>query len=185
MRLFVETFNGFYHPMAQTIYHDLAEFGLPFVTPERSDFTGFLEKIRSRPQPFGPPPTLDKRAAAVLLNRSGQAIIAFSYIWKYTAVKGQDRTSRHSNFGSSLQMDVLCGLAQVPRDWASFILPGSKRLLTEEGVFGDNLDVLPPDTTSPTGGFIGAGASGFHRRNLGDEVKLISHSDDSLFYDVK
>ena len=137
--------------MPPTVYHDLAEFGLRFVTPDDPAFPGLVRDIQSRPQPFGQLPTSDLGAAAVLLNQSGKAIVTLAYVWKYMMAGGHPRTSHHSNLGSSMQMDVLSGRAGITRDLFSFILPGSKRLITQEGMFGDNSDVLPPESASLSG----------------------------------
>jgi hypothetical protein len=47
-------------------YRDLAEFGLPFVTPEYPAFPGLVREIQSRPQLFGPRPLEELKVAAVL-----------------------------------------------------------------------------------------------------------------------
>ena len=39
---------------------------------------------------------------------------------------------------------------QVPQDLGTFILPGSKRLITDQAMFGNNLDVLPPEPKGAT-----------------------------------
>jgi hypothetical protein len=105
----------------------------------------------------------------VLLNQSGKAIIVFAYVWRYTTVEGVTRTSRYSNLGSSMQLEVLNGRAEVVRDLGSFILPGSKRLITEQGMFGNNLDVLPRDEIARGGGYMGAGGGGRLTKGISDE----------------
>ena len=137
--------------MAETSYRDLAEFGLPFVTPDDPAFSALVSEIESRPEPFGPP-TGDSDPAAVLLNQSGKAIVGFSYVWRYTTAEGVTRESRCANLGSSVQLEVLTGRTKVAQDLYSFILPGSKRLITEQGIFGNNQDVLPPDEGRRYGG---------------------------------
>lgn len=153
----------------KTTYRDLAEFGLPLVEPEAPSFSALVRDIENRPQPFGSWPTDDLRTAAVLLNQSGKAIVTLAYFWRYTTAEGKERLSRHSNLGSSMQMDVLCGRAKVAQDIGSFILPGSKRLITERGMFGNNLDVLPPDSAGRGGGWMGSGGGGF-RKGLSEEI---------------
>jgi hypothetical protein len=73
------------------------------------------------------------------------AIIAVEWFWRYTSRDGKTRTSRFSNLGSSAQRDVLTGRSKVSRDLGTFILAGSKRLITELGILGNNLDVLTPE----------------------------------------
>jgi hypothetical protein len=155
--------------MRQTNYRDLAEFGLTLVTPNDRAFPSLVHDIESRPQPFGSWPTGDLTSAAVLLNQSGKAIIVFAYVWRYTTVEGITRTSRYSNLGSSTQLEVLNGRAEVVRDLGSFILRGSKRLITEQGMFGNNLDVLPRDEIARGGGYVGAGGGGRLSKGRSDE----------------
>ena len=114
------------------------------------------------------------------LTQSGQAIIVLAYVWRYTRTEGNARTSRSSNLGSSRQMDVLTGRSKAVRDLGSFILPGSKRLITEEGMFGNNLDVLQPHEIPPQGGgYIGAGAGrGTGREASPEQIAAIELSLD-------
>jgi len=155
--------------MAKTTYRDLAEFGLPLVSPESATFPALVRDIEARPQPFASWPASDLDTAAVLLNQSGKAIVTIAYVWQYKTPEGQTRASHFSNLGSSMQMDVLSGHSAVTRDLASFVLPGSKRLITEQGMFGNNLDVLPPESVGHGGSYIGASGGRALRRGLGDE----------------
>jgi hypothetical protein len=82
-----------------------------------------------------------------------------------------------------MQMEVLSGRVPVLRDRASFILPGSKRLITEQGIFGDNLDVLQLNSIPQSGGFIGTGASGFIRSKSYAETKSIDLQLDVVFFE--
>jgi hypothetical protein len=63
-----------------------------------------------------------------------------------------------------MQLDVLAGRSPV-RDLASFILPGSKRLITEFGAFGDNLEQneRPPEGSGRMG-YKGWGRKTSHER---------------------
>jgi hypothetical protein len=149
--------------MPQTHYHGLPAFGLPLVPPAAPEFPELVRDIQSRPQPFGNWPTGDLTSAAVMLNQTGRAIVTLTYFWRYTLADGQQRTNTFSNLGSSMQMDFLSGRARVARDLGSFILAGSKRLLTQQGMYGNNLDVLPPQPEGHGGGYIGGGAGGTHR----------------------
>lgn len=54
-----------------------------------------------------------------------------------------------------MQLEILHGITPVPCDLGTCILAGSKRLLIEHGMFGNNLDVLGTDESvrlSSTGG---------------------------------
>src|SRR5258708_165160 len=148
--------------MANTNYRDLSEFGLPLVGPDSDTFSALVRDIQNRPQPFGSWPAGDLDTAAVLLNQSGKAIVILAHIWRYTPAEGKTRTSRYSNLGSGMQLDFLSGQAGVIRDPGIFILPGSKRLITEQGMFGNNLDVLPPEAVGRGGG-IGVGRGAFRK----------------------
>jgi len=81
----------------------------------------------------------------VLVNNTGRTIVAVEWFWRYTSHNGNARTSWFWNLGSSAQRDVLTGRSKVGRDLGTFFLPGSKRLITERGMFGSNLDVLTPE----------------------------------------
>jgi hypothetical protein len=70
-------------------------------------------------------------------------------------------------------MDV-SGRAGVTRDLFSCILPGSKRLITQEGMFGDNSDVLPPESASHSGSY-GLRGGRNHRRSSAIVPDIFSH----------
>ena len=110
----------------------------------------------------------------MLLNKSGKAIVVLAHLWKYTDQQSRTRTARHSNFGSSMQLDVLTGQAQVTRDRFNFFLPGSKRLITEDGMSGDNFDVLPPEPEpAGTGYVMGRGQASKRDRDEVAAVELL------------
>ena len=147
--------------MGNTVYRDLAAFGLPLVTPTQPEFASLVHDIQSRPGPFGSWPIDDLSNAAVLLNETGSAILSISYSWRYTTARGGVHSSHCSNLGSSsIQLDVLSGRSEVVQDIGTFILPGSKRLITERGMFGNNLDVLGQDPRPHGGGYVGAAGGG-------------------------
>jgi hypothetical protein len=109
--------------------------------------------------------------AAVLINNTGRAIVAMAWFWRYTRQDGKARTSSFSNFGSNAQRDVLCGHSKVWRDLGTFILPGSKRLITERGIFGNNLDVLTPDELPRAQGYCGGWGGGSAGRDDTAEMR--------------
>src|SRR6185436_16502319 len=111
----------------------------------------------------------------VLLNLSGRAVIALAFSWRYISAAGKPHTSRFWNLGSSTQMDVLSGQSGVTRDPFAFILPGSKRLITGQGIFGNNLDVVPPESFERLPGFVGSRAGGGRgRQESRDEIAEIA-----------
>ena len=140
--------------MIPVTYRDLPKFGLPFLKPDDPLFGSVAQEIRELREYPVPQISGDLNTAAVLLNQSGKAIITLAWIWRYALAGQEPRTSRHFNLGSGTQMDVLAGRTRVAPDPVSFILPGSKRLITEAGMFGDNTDVLArePRTRGVAGG---------------------------------
>lgn len=152
------------------MYSGLPEFGLPLITQDDRSFDALVSEIESHagPGPVRPPDVSDR--AAVLLNNTGMAIIAVEWFWRYTSRDGKTRTSRFSNLGSSAQRDVLTGRSKVSRDLGTFILPGSKRLITELGILGNNLDVLTPDELPHAKGYCGGWGGGSSRRENDTEL---------------
>ena len=53
----------------QIVYRDLADYGLPLVTPDQPEFVDLVADILSRPRRFGNCPPEEIPTAAVLLNR--------------------------------------------------------------------------------------------------------------------
>jgi len=168
--------------MVVATYRDLAEFGLPFITPGQPAFDLGFEEIRRNPTPFGPVVERVPERAAILENRTGRAVIVLSYVWRYTNVNGETRTTRHTNLGSSRQLDVLTGREKAVWDMSTFILPGSARLITEDGMFGDNRDVLPPQTGGG-GGWMGARGGGGSGALGSDAVAVELELDTAILED--
>jgi hypothetical protein len=148
--------------MAETTYNGLAEFGLPLIAKGDGSFDALVNEIEGHPGPGFAPPAVVSDRAAILLNNTGGAIIALECFWRYTDHGGRVWTSRFSNLGSSMQRDVLLGRSKVGRDLGTFILSGSKRLITERGMFGNNLDVLTPEELPRSQGYCGAWGGGSH-----------------------
>ena len=174
--------------MIETIYRDLSEFGLPLITPGEPAFDLRFEEIRNIPQPFGPAIDHIPERAAVLENQSESAVITLMYVWRYTTTKGETRTSSCLNLGSSRQMDVLTGREKAGRDLFSFILPGSRRLITEERMFGDNGDVLGQQLAAGGGGwsFSGTGrgrARGMDSRDPDQDVVRVELALDVAIFE--
>lgn len=149
--------------MSATAYRGLAESGLPLVTQDDPSFAILVRDIENLPYPFSARSPCVSDRAAVLLNNTNRAVIALEWFWRYTSRDGKTRTSRFSNLGSSVQREVLTGRSKVRRDLGSYILPGSKRLITEHGIFGNNLDVLTPEELPQAQGFCGGWGGGSPR----------------------
>jgi hypothetical protein len=154
-------------------YSGLAEYGLPLIAKEHASFYAFVNDIEGHPGPGPAQPVAVSDRAAVLLNNTGRAIIAVEWFWRYTGRDGQARTSRFSNLGSSAQRDVLTGRSKVGRDLGTFILPGSKRLITERGIFGSNLDVLAPEELPSAQGYCGGWGGGSPRESAETELAIV------------
>jgi hypothetical protein len=169
--------------MIQTTYRDLAEFGLPLRAAGDPAFHTRVEEIRKRPGPFLPDIDGESEPAAVLENQSGKAVIILGYLWQYTTTGGEIRTNRNLNLGSSRQMDVLTGRETVSRDLGSFISPGSSRLITEDGMFGDNRDVLGPPPAAGGGGWAFGRGYGARKRFPEQIAALELRLDVAIFED--
>jgi hypothetical protein len=163
--------------MAETRYNGLPEFGLPLIAKDDRSFDALVKDIEGHPGPgialgLAQPVVVSNRAA-VLLNNTGRAIIALECFWRYTSHGGNARTSGFSNLGSSMQRDVLLGRSKVSRDLGTFILPGSKRLITEHGMFGNNLDVLTPEELPRSQGYCGVCGGGSHHESAETELAAV------------
>ena len=173
--------------MIETVYRDLAEFGLPLITARQPNFEQRLAEIQNHPGPFAPDLESASGRVAILENQSANAVIILRYVWRYTTTAGTTRTASHMNFGSSRQMDLLTGREKPVRDMHSSILPGSRRLITEAGMFGDNRDVLgpPPDTGGRGWGFAGGSGRGGIRGSGPDHdiVRIELELDLAIFED--
>ena len=120
--------------MPKLSYRDLPEFGLPFILPDDPLFASLAGEIESAMGQVPIIPEAIPERAAVLLNQSGKAILGLEYFWRYTTAGGQTRQSRCFNLNSGMQRDALAGRSKVVRDIGTFVLPGSKRLITERGL---------------------------------------------------
>jgi hypothetical protein len=159
--------------MAEVTYSGLAEFGLPLIANHDPSFDALVNDIESHPG-RGPARTVAVSDwAAVLLNNTGRAIVAVECFWRYTSRGGKARTNRFSNLGSSAQRDVLTGGSKVGRDVGTFILPGSMRLITEHGIFGNNLDVLTPEELPRAQGYCGGWGGGGLRESTETELAAV------------
>lgn len=141
--------------MPEALYQGLASDGLPLVTPSDEAFPTRLRSIRANC--WFPVPEVPDEPAAILVNLTGQTILAFALVWRYANPSGEMRTHTMCRLGSSRQVDALCGRTGVGPDDHSFVLPGSQRLITQQGIYGDNHDVIPPEVRR-AGGFGGGGS---------------------------
>ena len=136
---------------------DLVQYGL-VLTPSYDPLFDDLFRRLGRATQFAAPPDEAPEFSAILQNESGKIVIAWTHFWRYTDADRRTTTSTTTNLGSSMQMDILAGVGEPTSDGTVFFLPGSKRLITPEGTFGDNSDVV--DFGERRGGFVGAGGGG-------------------------
>lgn len=135
----------------QTFYRDLAEFGLPFVTPEQPEFSALAQEIRDRLPAFPARISGDLDGAAVMLNNSGKIVLSLSVLVRFSSDTRYTRKNHFTSLLSGRTLGLLSGDRGLRLDDNSLILPGSKRLISETGVWGNNYDVAPPPR-GPTGG---------------------------------
>lgn len=169
--------------MSRTTFRGLPEFGLPLITPDDAAFPMLVEEIRSVPKPFGPGGDRKLGPSVILKNVTGRWIVAMTYVWRFTYSDGKTRAHWRSTFGSSTQMDVLAGRIPAPAAGAAFVAPGSKRLITRDGEFGDNSDVEPRDSAKRGGLGFGGGGGGRHSRAIEEDVTEVAFELDSVFLD--
>ena len=144
-----------------TTYSDLAEFGLPLVTPDDDDFARLAEEIRSRPSPMQRFMDSDLSGAAVVVNQSGKTVLSLAVVFAVVDADGhRSRNHFSGSFPGAGLNDVLTGAVPVNPRTPGHIFPGSKRLITPQGVWGDNTDVLPPDENDRRRGMAGSFTGG-------------------------
>ena len=128
--------------MAPT-YCGLPQYGLPLVTPDHADFRALATAITV--DPFGNKLEEAPPEGAVVLNQSGQAVLAISILSRWTDQDGHPGLHTMGGLQSLAHLDRRPENADPRSMWSHPFLPGSKRLITPHGVFGDNSDVLPPE----------------------------------------
>ncbi len=164
------------------VCEDLAAYGAVLIPPGSQQYFDLLAdiegRLRDRVKGAGPVQgdalsriSTHDGASAILLNRSQAAIAALAYIWSIRRPDGRETTSSYS---PGTNPSVLLPFFQMERirKWDAYwntIFSGSKRVVTLNGVYGDNTDVRMPeaDETFSGGGF-SAGAGG----TAGEPLKL-------------
>ena len=150
---------------------DLHANGLTLISPNNNEFAPLLEDIRRRTQvrnpdgpPFPPEPIPDNlEFAAILLNHSEKAVAGLALEWQFEDVTGHRYSSRSTSaFGRALLLPFGFRPEQLAvQGYWHTILPGSKRLLADRSIFGDNTDVRAPRSDEVwRGGAVRAGGGG-------------------------
>jgi hypothetical protein len=170
---------------------DLPQYGVLLVPPSSPEYGALLADIERRladPVPGSPPPQPpgfeDPAAPTVILcNRSQIAIAAVSWIWNFEPETGRPARSAVLTSGGSLLKPF--GLDERARKLYGYwhvILPGSKRGIRGNRMFGDNTDVRPPQPDELwTGGGVGFG--GGDRRTRGPLKSVTLALDGAFFVD--
>jgi hypothetical protein len=171
-------------------YHceDLPQHGVVLVAPCSPEYAALLADIQQRIEiPIaGSPPRFrgledPTPPTMILRNRSQTAIAAVSWIWTYEPQTGRSTTSSCST--TLPQVLAPFGLDERHRKLYGYwhvILPGSKRGIRGNTMFGDNTDVrLPEDDELWNGGGIGGG--GGSRRSIGP-LKSVTLALDGVFF---
>ena len=162
------------------IYRDLRDVGLPFLTTADPQFNEVRSQIFM--PPFAPSPEEVAAESVIILNQSGQPVMAMSFLWRWIDQDGQITPRSHSGASSLSQLRIPDNGGPGQLRFNPF-LPGSKRLVTPSGVFGDNSDVLPPEVTKT--GFVGGYGGGRSGKRRGEE-ELRLHDmqlDSAIFAD--
>src|SRR5688572_21369942 len=163
--------------MAEFVCRDLQELGLRFIKPDDPEFAPAAAGIRERTR-F--PPLLDEAPdfSALLTNESGQTVIGFTVLWSFTNSLGQTSRMELSNLGPG--MEALAGRSLAMP--AAGVAPGSKRLITTQGIFGNNADVVPPDPRFPGFRAGSGGFSGSRRLSIEGELQFVELTLDLMVF---
>jgi hypothetical protein len=150
--------------------------GLTLTPPSHPSFAALVEDIRQRSEVHHPgsPFPASLEFAAVLLNQGPRALAGLALEWRYEAADGSHYSSRSLRaFGRG----VLLPFGARPQDvtvdtYWSTIFPGSKRLLAESVMCGDNTGVRPPAEDEIRRGGIRAGGGGGGNGSQVDTARL-------------
>ncbi len=158
--------------MPQPKLLDLPAFGLHFVPFGDPRFAELHASI-IQPASFPAPGASEIENGAILLNESGKAVVALQFLWRLEDTEGRPVTRRIQNLNSSVQLEFLLGRRSAVRELDTSILPGSKRLITRQGLYGTNWDIRPPADGRLHGGAV-FGFSESSGRGLSAETAELS-----------
>ena len=180
--------------MATFSCEDLHGRGLTLISSADDQFAALLGDLRRRTEvrnPDGPPlppqPIPDNlEFAAILVNHSEKAVAGLAIEWKFEDITGRHYSHRSTNaFGREL----LLPFGMRPEQLALYsywhtILPGSKRLLADMKIFGDNTDVRPARGDEVwRGGVVAGGAGGRNSTEAGGLRSVVLVMDGAFFAD--
>lgn len=166
--------------MPHVVYRGLESVGLPLIGRDEEGFAVRLRSIRSNS--WLPVPDLLEEPAAILVNLTGQTILAFTANWRYSDAEGEIQSKRMYTLNSSNQWEALGGRGGIVPHDSNIILPGSQRLILEGRVYGDNNDVIPPEI-GMGGGMSGGGCGRTSSASAGREPRQVELSLDAVILD--
>jgi hypothetical protein len=168
---------------------DLPRYGVVLFPPSSPEYAALLADIQKRlanPIPGSAPELFDvgdpSDPTMVLGNRSQTAIAAVSWIWKWEPETGRPRgvsvlavgvPSVLAPFGLDERLRKLYGYWHV-------ILPGSKRGIRGNNMFGDSTDVRPPQPDELWKGGVMGSRGGPHRPPA--PLKSVTLTLDGVFF---
>src|SRR5262249_52548848 len=95
----------------------------------------------------------DASGVAVVVNQSGKTVLSIAVVFKFDDADGHRSTNHFSgSFSAGGLVEVSTGVVPMSPRTPGHIFPGSKRLITTRGLWGDNPDVIPPDVSDPRRG---------------------------------
>jgi hypothetical protein len=170
---------------------DLPEFGVILVPPSAPEFPALLADIQKRIQnpvagspPARPPGSDPDVPAMILRNNSQTGIATLAWIWKTQTVDGRTTPSSTSMIDSGPSVLAPFSLDERVRKLYAYwhvVLPGSKGLVRDAELVGDNSDVRPPhDDEIWKGGIVSVGGAGYSR--FRSPVIAISLAIDGVFF---
>ena len=172
---------------------DLPKFGVILVPPSAPEFPALLTDIRKRIEnpvagsPPAPPAGNDPDAPAMILrNNSKTGIAALSWIWKTQTADGRSTPSSTSMMGSGPSVLAPFSLDERLRKLLAYwqvVLPGSKRLIRDNELLGDNSDVRPPHDDEIWKGGIVSGSGGGYLRFRSPVIAITLALDGVFFVD--
>jgi hypothetical protein len=174
---------------------DLPQFGVILVPPSVPEFAALLADIQKRIEnpvagsppvpPSSPTRWSDPDAPAMVLRNNSQiAIAALAWIWKTHRADGRAYPSSTSMIGNGPSLLAPFGFDERLRKLYGYwhvVLPGSKRLIRDSELLGDNSDVRPPEGDEIwKGGIISGGGGG--RAQFRSPVIAITLALDGVFF---
>ena len=178
---------------------DLDDAGVTLIPSDSRLFLPLLSDVKQHleSRPYGSPPPLQhannpsppmdpaEPASAILWNRSGKFICAWTLIWKYWDVAGREfENSYVLGVGSRPSLLLPFGLAEERRKFFEYwhtIMPGSKRYLCGERMMGTNADVRPPDPSEYWKGGVFGFTNG-RSRYLDEPLRSAMLTLDAVFF---